>query len=149
MTRHTWVPYVAAAAGVSLLAKGTLIIASGNTVGETPMAVLYLGGLALGLVAAVGAGLRQRGWLRGSAVGLGSVLLLVQWVLGLGDAFKPLIGVFTDAVHVQAELPVVAAGLVLVLLALGARARDTRTVQEAVSAPGRSGQAEKRSSVPS
>ncbi len=65
MTRHTWVPYAAAAAGVSLIAKGTLIIASGNTVSEVPMGVLYLGGLALGLIAAVGAGLRQRGWLRG------------------------------------------------------------------------------------
>lgn len=149
MTRHTWVPYVAAAAGISLIVKGTLIIASGNTVSDVAMGGLYLGGLALGLVAAVGAGLRQRGWLRGLAVGLGSVLVLVQWILGLGDAFKPLIGVFTDAQHVKAELPVVAAGLVLVLLALGARARDIRTAQHAAPAQERPGAADERPAVTS
>ncbi len=89
MARFTWVPYVAAAAGVSLVLKGTLIIASGNTVSDSAMGVLYLGGMALGLVAAVGAGLRQPVRLRGLAVGIGSALLLVQWILGLGDAVKP------------------------------------------------------------
>jgi len=37
----------------------------------------------------------------------------------------PLVGVVSDATHVQVEVPVVAAGLVLVLLALRARAADT------------------------
>lgn len=126
MSGHAWVPYVAAAAGVCLVAKGTLIIASSNTVADGPMAVLYLGGLVLGLVAAVGAGLRQRGWLRSVGVGGGSALLLVAWIMGLGDAFKPLVGVVSSAEHVQVEVPVVAAGLVLVLLGLRARSHDTR-----------------------
>lgn len=65
--RHTWVPYVGAAAGAALLLKAVLIIGSGNDVGEGPMAVLYLGGLLLGVVAAVGAGLRRHGVAAGSA----------------------------------------------------------------------------------
>jgi hypothetical protein len=133
MSRYTWVPYVAAAAGASLITKGTLIIASGNTISDGPMGVLYLGGLAFGLVAAVGAGLRQRGWLRSLAVDLGSALLLVVWIMGLGDAIKPAVGVFSGAEYVQVEVPVVAAGLVLVLLALRARAHDTRTMNIAVA----------------
>ncbi len=133
MSHHTWVPYVAAAAGGCLVAKGTLIIASGNTVGDAPMAVLYLAGLALGLVAAVGAGLRQSGLLRRLAVGSGSALLLVMWIMGLGDLFKPVFGVFSDAEHVRVEMSVVVAGLALVLLALRARARDTQAVDVAVA----------------
>ena len=133
MSRHTWVPYVAAAAGACLVLKGTLIIASGNAMPDPPMAVLYLAGLALALVAAIGAGLRQRGRLRGLLVGFGATFLLAWWIVGLGDAFKPLVGIVSDAEHVQAEVPVVAAGLVLLLLALRARASDTRR-SELVSA---------------
>lgn len=130
MSGHTWVPYVAVAAGVCLVAKGVLIIASGNAVADAPMAALYLGGLLLGLVAAVGAGLRQRGLLRSIAVGGGSALLLIAWIMGLGDALKPLVATMSSAEHVQAEVPVVIGGLVLVLLALRARAHDTHPEPE-------------------
>lgn len=126
MSRHTWVPYVAATAGSALVLKGTLIIATDNAVSEDAMAVLYLGGLALGLVAAVGAGLRRRGWLRSLAVGAGSALLLATWILGLGDFLKPVVGLVSDAEHVQVEVPVVLAGIALLVLALRARARDAR-----------------------
>jgi hypothetical protein len=126
MSRTRWVPYVAAAAGACLVLKGSLIIASGNAVSETPMAVLYLAGLALGLAAAVGAGFRQRGLLRGLAVGVGGSVLLLAWIMGIGDAFKPVVGLVSDAEHVQVEVPIVAAGLALLLLALRARSTDTR-----------------------
>lgn len=126
MSRTRWVPYVAAAAGACLVVKGSLIIASGNAVSETPMAVLYLAGLALGLVAAVGAGFRQRGLLRSLAVGAGGCVLLLAWILGIGDAFKPVVGLVSDAEHVQVEVPIVVAGLALLLLALRARVSDTR-----------------------
>ncbi|WP_346622097.1 hypothetical protein [Blastococcus montanus] len=136
MVRYTWVPYIAAAAGVALVLKGTLIIASGDTVGDGAMAVLYLGGLALALVTAVGAGLRQPGLLRGLAVGAGSVLLLILWIMGLGDALKPLVGLVSEAEHVQAEVPVVVAGLALLLVALHMRSRDIRRTTEPVTGAG-------------
>jgi hypothetical protein len=126
MSRTRWVPYVAAAAGACLVVKGSLIIASGNAVSETPMAVLYLAGLALGLAAAIGAGFRQRGLLPGLAVGGGGCVLLLAWIMGIGDTLKPVVGVVSDAEHVQVEVPIVMAGLALLLLALRARARDTR-----------------------
>ncbi len=63
-TRHRWVAYAALTAGAILLAKASLIILSGNTVSESAMAVLYLLGLLVGIVAAVGVGLRQPTLLR-------------------------------------------------------------------------------------
>lgn len=124
--RHTWVPYVAALAGAALTLKGTLILGSGNRVDETTTGVLYLGGLLLGLVACVGVGLRQHGVLRGIGLGLGSTLLLVGWIIALSDAVEPAIGAFSDRVYVRDEAPVLLAGLVLLVLAWLARARDLR-----------------------
>jgi hypothetical protein len=126
MKSLTWVPYVAAVAGTALVAKGTLIIASANEVSEGAMAILYLGGIALGVVAAVGAGLRQRRWLRGLLVGIGSALALLLWIMGVGDAIKPVIGLVSSTEHVQVEVPVVLAGLAVMALALRARSRDTQ-----------------------
>lgn len=124
--RHTWVPYVAAAAGACLLLKAVLIIGSGNAVGDGPMAVLYLLGLLLGVVAAIGAGLRRdRVGLR-IAVAAGGVVLLLLWIMGLGDALKPLVGAVSDAEHVKNEVPVGLAGLALLGLAWLGFSRDTR-----------------------
>jgi hypothetical protein len=128
MTRFTWVPYVAAIAGAALIIKGSLIIATDNAISEDAMGVLYLGGLALGVVAAVGAGLRQRGWLRGLLIGFGSALGLILWIMGVGDAIKPVIGLVSSTEHVQVEVPVVLAGLVVTALALRARSRDAHLV---------------------
>lgn len=121
--RHTWVPYVAAAAGAVLALKAVLVMATDDAV-PSAMGVLYLLGLLLGLVAAVGAGLRQRGWPRSLGVGFGAAVLLVMWIMGLGDALKPVIGAVTDSEHAKAEVPILLAGLVLLGLAWRARARD-------------------------
>lgn len=123
---HTWVPWVAALAGAALTLKVVLIFASGNGGPDWPYAVLYLAGLALGLVAAVGAGLRQSGLLRQIAVGLGAAALLVAWIMGLGEALEPVVGAFTDTRYVQEETPILVAGLVLLALAWFARSRDLR-----------------------
>jgi hypothetical protein len=128
--RHTWVPWVAALAGAAFTLKVTLILASDNEMAEGPLAVLYLSGLLLGVVAAVGAGLRQHGALRSVAVGGGSALLLVMWIMGLGDLLKPVVGVVSDAEHVQVEVPILLAGLVLLGLAWWARSRDLRLVDD-------------------
>ena len=124
--RHTWVPWVAALAGAAYTLKVSLILASGNGGPDWPYAVLYLAGLALGITAAVGAGLRQPGRLRGVAVGLGSAVLLVAWIMGLGEVLEPVVGVFSDTTYVQEEVPILVAGLVLLALAWWARSRDLR-----------------------
>jgi hypothetical protein len=125
--RHAWVPYVAGLAGGALLLKAALIIASGNQVDPRPMAVLYLTGLACGLVAAIGAGLRRRHVLSKIALALGLTTLLGAWIIGLSDAVEPLIAVVSEAAHVVDEVPVGAAGLVILLAAWFGFTRDQRT----------------------
>ena len=117
---HSWVPYVAVAAGAALLVKAVVIIGSG---GEEPgvTGVLYLGGLLLALAAAVGAGLRARRGRR-ALTGVGLSLLVVAWVVALSDAVAPLFEVISDAPHVADEGPVGLLGAVL--LAIGAARRD-------------------------
>ncbi len=121
--RATWVPFVAAAAGAVLALKAVLVMATGDGVPDAT-AVMYLGGLLLGVVAAIGAGVRQRGWVRSIGVGMGGTLLLVLWIMGLGDALKPVIGVVNDSDIVKAEIPILLAGLVLLALAWRGRSND-------------------------
>lgn len=120
--RHAWVPYVAVVAGTLLLLKAVLIIGSGNDISEGAMAVLYLGGLLLGLVAAVGAGLRQRKGRR-TLVGVGCAFGLLLFVMVLTDGLAGLFTVFSDAAWVADEGPIGLLGLILI--ALGARARTS------------------------
>jgi len=116
--RHTWVPYIAGLAGAALLLKATLIIAGnpGNDAGGI-FAVLYLSGLALVLAAAIGTGLRRRGVGARIGVAVGLSVLLIAWIIGLGDLLKPVIGVFSDAQRVKDEVPIGIAGVVLLALA--------------------------------
>jgi len=122
--RHTWVPYVAAAAGAALLLKAVLIIASGDSIPDAPMVVLYLGGVLLGVVAAVGGGLRRQRTGARVGVALGGVVLLVLWIVGLGDLLEPVISLVSDAEHVGDEVPVGVAGAVLLGLAWLGFSRD-------------------------
>lgn len=122
--RHTWVPWVAALAGAALTLKIVLIAVGGDGMPDTPFAILYLGGLALGLAASVGVGLRQRGVLRSLGLGLGSAALLLAWIMGLGEVLEPLIGLVTSSTTAQEEGPILVAGLVLLALAWRARTRD-------------------------
>jgi len=132
--RHTWVPWVAALSGAAYTLKVTLILATDNTMPEAPLGVLYLSALALGLVAAVGAGLRQRAAVRRVAVGFGSALLLVAWIMGLGEVLEPLLAQVSDARHVQEEVPILLAGLMLLGLAWRARADDLRHTPQPAAA---------------
>lgn len=128
--RHTWVPWVAALAGTAYTLKVTLILASGNAGPDWPYALLYLAGLALGLAASVGAGLRQRRPLRGVAVGLGCAVLLVAWIMGLGELLEPVVAVVSDTTYVQEEVPILVAGLALLALAWSARSRDLQAASQ-------------------
>ena len=124
MARHTWMPYVAAVAGVALLTKGLIAAAQGDESPDLATAVLYLGGIALGIAAAVGTGLRQPSPLRKVAVGTGLSLLLVAWMIGLGELVEPVITLFTDVESRRQELPIAFAGLVVLGLAWRARSND-------------------------
>ena len=117
---HSWVPYAAVAAGAAYVLKVALIWGSDDTANDTVIGILYFAGLLLGIAAGIGAGLRQR---RGRRALVGTVLsvLLVVWVMGLGDVLKPVFAAFSDAGHVAEEGPLLVLGLVL--LALGARSR--------------------------
>ena len=86
--------------------------------------MLYLLGLLLGLAAAVGAGLRQPGRARSVAVGLGGAVLLVLWIMGLGEVVEPAVAAVTADEHAPVEAPILLAGLVLLALAWRARTRD-------------------------
>lgn len=123
--RHTWVPYVAGLAGAAYLLKTTLAVAGDNGVDAGPIfGVLYLSGLVLGLAAAVGTGLRREGNVARVAVAIALCVLLVAWIVGLGDALKPVIGVFSDAQNVKDELPIGIAGGVLLVFAYLGYSRD-------------------------
>lgn len=123
--RHPWVPWVAAVAGAAFLLKAVLIIASGDRIGDAPMAVLYLGGLFLGVVAAVGFGLRRERTAAKVAVAAGGVALLVMWIMGLGDLLTPLVALVSEAEHVQVEVPIGVAGAVLLAAGWLGFSRDT------------------------
>ena len=116
---HRWVPYVAVAAGAAYVLKVALIWGSDDTASDAVVGALYISGLLLGIAAGVGAGLRQRRGRR-ALVGTALPLLLVAWVMGLGDYLQPVFARFSDAEHVAVEGPLLLLGLVL--LALGARA---------------------------
>ncbi len=114
--RHTWVPYAAGLAGTILVLKVALVIASNNEALDGPMGgVSHLGGVALGLAAAIGVGLRQQSIRRRVLVSFGTALLFVAWIMGLGDLLKPLIGAISDAQHVKDEVPIGIAGLALLV----------------------------------
>ena len=127
--RHTWVPFVAAAAGAVLALKAVLVVATEDGV-PGAIGVLYLLGLLLGLAAAVGAGLRQTGWARSLGIGLGAAVLLLLWVMGLGEVVEGAVGAVTDDEHAPVEAPILLAGLVLLGLAWRARTRDLRVEPE-------------------
>ena len=120
--KHSWVPYVAVAAGAAYVLKVALIWGSGDTANDTVVGVLYISGLLLGIAAAVGTGLRQRRGRR-TLVGAGLAVLLVAWVMGIGDYLKPLFELFSDKEYVAVEGPLGLLGVVL--MALGARGKLT------------------------
>ncbi|HVE64486.1 MAG TPA: hypothetical protein VNB94_11875 [Mycobacteriales bacterium] len=135
--RHTWVPYVAALAGLILVLKVTLVVASNNEALDGPMGpVSHLGGVGLGVVAAIGVGLRASGGVaRRIAFGFGAVLFLIAWVMGFGDLVEPAIGVFSDAEHVKDEVPIGIAGLGLLAGAYVGYSHDQDVVPAGAPAP--------------
>lgn len=122
VSRHAWVPYVAVASGAALLLKAVLMIATEDGLADPVEGGLYLGGILLGIVASIGAGLQRRKGLRTlTAVGLS--LLLLAFITSLGEVFEPVFAAISDARWVREEGPIGLLGVVLLLL--GARGRST------------------------
>jgi hypothetical protein len=120
-TRHAWVPYAAIAAGAMLLIKAALIIGSEDRIADAPMVALYFTGIAVGVAAAIGAGLRcRRGRRVVVAVGL-SIALILFIMSGLSGS---LFGAMSDAPWVEDEGPIGLLGLILI--SLGAARATTR-----------------------
>lgn len=115
----SWVPYVAITAGAVLLTKAVIVIGSDDEVLTDVTAWMYLAGLLLAAAAAVGYALgRER---RRTLVGVGLVLAIVAWVIGVGDLLTPVFEVFSDSDYLGDEGPIGVLGAVL--LALGARGK--------------------------
>jgi hypothetical protein len=120
--KHSWVPYVAIAAGTAYLTKMVLIFGTDDTAPDLATAVCWFAGLILGVTAAIGYGLRQRRGRR-ALIAVGGAVLLVAWVLGLGDITSPVFEQVSDASYAPEELPLGLLGVVL--LALGALSRGS------------------------
>ena len=119
-------PAVGALAGLTLTVKASLIIGTGNAIAEQPMAVLYLSGLALGVAAAVGFGLRRSPLALRIATAVVAPLLLIAWIMGLGEVVEPLFGLVNDAQYVRDEGPIGLLGVVLLAAAYVGYSYDQR-----------------------
>lgn len=92
---------------------------------DTATGLLYLGGLALALAAAIGTGLRARRGRR-TLVAVGLSVAVVAWIMGVGDLVEPVVDAFSDTQYVIHEAMILVIGLAL--LALGALSRRRETV---------------------
>lgn len=103
----------AIAAGVAFIVKVALILVTANEVSATPMVVLYLGAIVLGLVAA-GAYAASRDTTRPWKVGtfLLIAFAFLMYIVGLSDGVGELVASFSDEAYVQDEVPVAVIGLV-------------------------------------
>lgn len=117
--KHSWVPYAAIAAGTILLIEQVIIFGSQGEATSPVLVVMYLGGVFIAGVAAIGFALSRRPGRR-LLWGAGLLIALFAWVIGLGSIVGPAFeAVFGNEEYVADEGPVALLGLVL--LALGAR----------------------------
>jgi hypothetical protein len=113
-----WVPYVTVVSGSAFLISSAMVFATDGD--EPPVSVgLYFGAIALALAAAIGFGLTRRRGLR-AVTGSGLAVLLVAWLMGVGDLLTPVFERISDKPYAGDEGPLVLLGLVL--LGLGALA---------------------------
>src|SRR5690348_8833904 len=111
--RHPWVPAVAALSGAAFVLDTALVVGFHDRIADGPLFALYDVAILLGVVAGVGLGLRRGAVWSRVLVALAAPLLLLAWILGLGEVIEPAVGLFSDRGYVKDEIPVGVLGLVL------------------------------------
>lgn len=110
--------------GIALLTKVALIVATNNGINESITGVLYIVGVALPLVAAVGIAAGRSPWGKRVAVYVGVIFAHLFFITMLSDGVGALVEVFTDEAYLADEIPVAVLGAVW--LAVGLRMRSAR-----------------------
>lgn len=122
--RHTWVPYVAAASGASLLVVATLDMATRGRLASSTFVPVYLTGLALAVAAAVGTGLRRSSTLSRVGVAVGLVLGVAAWIMAVGDMLTPLTDLVSKSEYVGDDVPIALLGAGVLVAAYRAYGHD-------------------------
>jgi hypothetical protein len=125
--RHTWVPAVAALSGAAFVLDTALVVGFHDRIADGPLFVMYDVAILLGAAAGVGLGLRRDHVAARVAVAVLAPLLLVAWILGLGEVLEPAVGLFSDKGYVKDEIPVGVLGLVLLAAAYVGYRHDQQT----------------------
>lgn len=112
--------------GIALLTKVALIILTGNGLNEALETTLYLVGVALPLVAAVGIAAGRSPWWRRVAVYVAVIVAHLAFIMMLSDAVGALVGVFTDEAYLTDEIPVAVLGAIWLAVGLRMRSDDHR-----------------------
>jgi hypothetical protein len=111
-------------AGIALLTKVGLIVATANTISPTPMAVLYLLGVLAPLVAAAGISAGRDGLPKQIGIYLAVVVSHLLFIVALSEGLEALVTVFTDEVYLGEEIPLAVLGLIWLLVGARMRAND-------------------------
>ena len=116
--------FAAIGAGVALLAKVALIVATANRVNAVIPGVLFAIGMLLPLVAAVGvASYVGGGWLRRIGAFLAVLFVHAMYIMTFSDAIGALVEQFTAEAYLTDEVPVAVAGLLWLIVGLVLRRR--------------------------
>ena len=111
--RHPWVPIVGALGGAAFVLDCAFVLAFDNTFPDAPLIVMYDVAILLGVISGVGLGLRRTALWARIAVAVGAPLLVLAWIVGLGEVVEPLVAMFSDKQYVQDEVPPGLLGVVL------------------------------------
>jgi hypothetical protein len=109
--RHRWVPTVGALSGLAFVVDTAIVVGWHDPDGA--LFVLYDFAILLGVIAGVGLGLRRTALWARIAVAVAAPILVVAWIMGLGEVVEPLVAQFSDKQYVQDEIPPGLLGLVL------------------------------------
>ena len=111
--RHRWVPAVGALAGAAFAVKYGMMMSAGDAAPDSAYAVLWFAGTGLGVVAGIGLGLRRRALWQRPAVAVVASVLLLAWILGVGEVLEPVAEQLGHSTDEAVEFPLGVLGVVL------------------------------------
>jgi hypothetical protein len=111
--RHSWVPAVGALSGATFVLVCALVLGFHNDFPDGPLVVMYDLAILTGVAAGIGLGLRRTALWARIVVAVAAPLLVLAWIVGLGEIVEPLVAVFSDQQYVQDEVPPGLLGVVL------------------------------------